>query len=103
MSVKGLTKGYGRDRKNLFQREFLLQCGFLWPNKPIQDGGEAKAPLWLNRLSGTNWLTNWLTNEQTGVNQREAFASNKKVKVESPVNEERDETTQTSNTRNSKC
>ena len=23
-------------------------------NKPIQDGGEAKAPLWLNRLSGTN-------------------------------------------------
>ena len=28
---------------------------------------------------------------------------NKKVKVESPVNEERDETTQTSNTRNSKC
>jgi len=29
MSVKGLTKGYGRDRKNLFQREFLLQGGFL--------------------------------------------------------------------------
>ena len=27
-------------------------------NKPIQDGGEAKAPLWLNRLSGTYWLTN---------------------------------------------
>ena len=26
-------------------------------NKPIQDGGEAKAPLWLNRLSGTDWLT----------------------------------------------
>ena len=25
MSVKGLTKGYGRDRKNFFQREFLLQ------------------------------------------------------------------------------
>ena len=23
-------------------------------NKPIQDGGDAKAPLWLNRLSGTN-------------------------------------------------
>ena len=23
-------------------------------NKPIQDGGEAKAPLWLNRLSGTD-------------------------------------------------
>ena len=23
-------------------------------NKPIQDGGEAKAPLWLNQLSGTN-------------------------------------------------
>ena len=23
-------------------------------NKPIQDGGEAKAPLWLNRLSVTN-------------------------------------------------
>ena len=23
-------------------------------NKPLQDGGEAKAPLWLNRLSGTN-------------------------------------------------
>ena len=23
-------------------------------NKAIQDGGEAKAPLWLNRLSGTN-------------------------------------------------
>ena len=38
-------------------------------NKPIQDGGDAKAHLWLNRLSGTN--------EQTGVNQREAFASNK--------------------------
>ena len=23
-------------------------------NKPIQDGGEAKAPLWLNRLSVTD-------------------------------------------------
>ena len=23
-------------------------------NKPFQDGGEAKAPLWLKRLSGTN-------------------------------------------------
>ena len=23
-------------------------------NKPIQDGGEAKAPMWLNRLSGTD-------------------------------------------------
>ena len=33
MSVKGSTKGYGRDRKNLFQREFLLQGGFLSPNK----------------------------------------------------------------------
>ena len=27
------TKGYGRDRKNLFQREFLLQGGF---NDPIK-------------------------------------------------------------------
>ena len=27
----------------------------------------------------TDWLTNWLTDEQTGVNQREAFASNKKT------------------------
>ena len=25
MSVKGLTKGYGRDQKNFFQREFHLQ------------------------------------------------------------------------------
>ena len=23
-------------------------------NKPIQEGGQAKAPLWLNRLSGTD-------------------------------------------------
>ena len=27
-------------------------------NKPIQDGGDADAPLWLNWLRGTNWLTN---------------------------------------------
>ena len=33
VSVKGLTKGYVRDRKNFFQCEFLLQGGFLWPNK----------------------------------------------------------------------
>ena len=26
----------------------------IYKNKPIQDGGEAKAPLWLNRLSGTD-------------------------------------------------
>ena len=34
-------------------------------NKPIQDGGEAKAPLWLNRLSGTDELTDELTDERT--------------------------------------
>ena len=39
-------------------------------NKPIQDGGEAKAPLWLNRLSVTNWLTNWLTDGQGWTTER---------------------------------
>ena len=29
MSVKGLTKGYGHNQKNFFEREFLLQGGFL--------------------------------------------------------------------------
>ena len=24
-------------------------------NKPIQDGGEAKAPLWLNRVGPAKW------------------------------------------------
>ena len=36
MSVKGLTKDYVRDRKNFFQCEFLLQGGFLWPNKAFE-------------------------------------------------------------------
>ena len=36
MSVKCLTKGYVRDRKNFFQREFLLQGGFLGPNKAFK-------------------------------------------------------------------
>ena len=33
---------------------FLDKLQYYNNNKPIQDGGEAKAPLWLNRLSGTN-------------------------------------------------
>ena len=31
-----------------------LSCTKAVINKPIQDGGEAKAPLWLNQLSGTD-------------------------------------------------
>ena len=38
-------------------RQNTADCALFKENKPIQDGGEAKAPLWLNRLSGTNWLT----------------------------------------------
>ena len=35
---------------------FQLDLRIMWSsaNKPIQDGGEAKSPLRLNRLSGTN-------------------------------------------------
>ena len=41
-------------------------CNILAPeklgeNKPIQDRGDADAPLWSNLPSVTNWLTNWLT------------------------------------------
>ena len=60
---------------------FLLQTKqILRKNKPIQDGGEAKAPLWLNRLSGTNWLTDWRTNKQGWTKERLSPLINMSIK-----------------------
>ena len=39
-----------------------------WRNKPIQDGVEAKAPLWLNRVGPAKW--DWLTNGQGWTTER---------------------------------
>ena len=43
-----------KERANKGHAVLFKNCVCLNINKPIQDGGEAKAPLWLNRLSGTN-------------------------------------------------
>ena len=46
-----------KEEESLSQNEMQeKQLREMKKNKPIQDGGEAKAPLWLNWLSGTNWL-----------------------------------------------
>ena len=36
------------------EKVILVAEGLFDVNKPIQDGGEAKAPLWLNQISVTN-------------------------------------------------
>ena len=36
------------------QEQVIQPVPLPFRNKPIQDGGDADAPLWLNRLSGTN-------------------------------------------------
>ena len=62
---------YGEDLGSGYIEPTKLQsriklCGkaeIYFDNKSIQDGGEAKAPLWLNRVGPAkwDWLTNWLT------------------------------------------
>ena len=48
----GQPTGGGEVLALLFPRQCKLL--FLKLNKPIQDAGDADAPLWPNRLSGTN-------------------------------------------------